>query len=128
MGDVLALGEIAVHDHQRLTLAVGEDAIDESLLGLFAIAGKALVQLQGRQARQQGHAVMTLLAMVVHVITQGLDLGPGKLVIRDLGFLQSDHIRLIAFDDGRKLMRSCAQAIDIEANYLHDALPKRGWP
>ncbi|MNG02797.1 hypothetical protein D3C84_858410 [compost metagenome] len=62
---------------------------------------------------------MAFLAMEMHVITQGLDLGQRELIVADLGFLQADHVRLVLFDQRRQLMGPGAQAIDVERDDLH---------
>ncbi|MNF01020.1 hypothetical protein D3C80_1999450 [compost metagenome] len=57
--------------------------------------------------------------MVMHVVTQRLDLGERELVVVDLGFLQADDIWLVLIDQCRQLMGAGAQAIDIERDDLH---------
>ncbi|STJ85966.1 Uncharacterised protein [Escherichia coli] len=37
--------------------------------------------------------------------------------------LQANHIRLVLFDDGFKLVRSGAQAVDIKRDKFHSPLP-----
>ncbi|MNM72311.1 hypothetical protein D3C81_840010 [compost metagenome] len=68
---------------------------------------------------------MAFLAVVVDVVAQCLDLFARELVVGDLGFLQTDHIRLMALDDCLELMRSGAQAIDIERNDFHARHPSK---
>jgi hypothetical protein len=41
----------------------------------------------------------------------------------DFGFLQTDHVRLVLFDNCRKLMRAGAQSIDIKGDELHSREP-----
>ena len=111
---VFALWEVTIHDGHRLAVFVCESAPDKPALGVFFIAGKALVQFQGGLARKQGDTVMAFLTMKVHVIAQGFDVGEGELVIMDLGFLQADYVRLMFLDQRCQLMRPSAQAIDVE--------------
>ncbi len=106
MGAAFALGEVAVHDGDRLATGIGEAAPDEALLRLLAIAGKALVYLQRCLAREQGDAVVALLPVIVDVVAERFDLSLGKLLVGHLGFLQTDDVRLMLVDDRRKLMRS----------------------
>ncbi|MCY1434177.1 hypothetical protein D9M71_502290 [compost metagenome] len=114
-----ALGEIAVHDGDRVAIGIGEGAPDEAALGVFFIGGKAFVQAKRLLAREQGDAVVAFLAMVVHVVTQCLHVGQRELIVADLGFLQADHVRLVLFDQRRQLMGPGAQAIDVERDDLH---------
>ncbi len=58
--------------------------------------------------------------MVVHVITQGLDISQRELIVADLGFLQANHVRLVLFDQRRQLVRARAQAVDVERDDLHE--------
>ncbi|MNJ51896.1 hypothetical protein D3C77_472120 [compost metagenome] len=62
---------------------------------------------------------MALLAVVVHVVAQRLDIGEGELLVGDFGLLQTDDVRLVLVDQCRQLMRAGAQTIDIERNQLH---------
>ncbi|MNJ54496.1 hypothetical protein D3C77_499370 [compost metagenome] len=128
MVTAFTLGEIAVHDGDRRAISIGEGAPDKAPLSVFLIAGKAFMQAQRCLAREQGNAVMTFLAMKVHVITQGLDICQWKLLVADLGFLQADNIRLMLFDQRRQLMRPCAQAVDVERDDLHGQNnPDKSW-
>lgn len=106
MGAAFALGEVAVHDGDRLAVCIGETAPDETLLRLLAVAGKALVNFQRRLAREQGDPVVTFLSVIVDVIAEGLDLRLRELLVGHLGFLQADDVRLMLVDDRRKLVRS----------------------
>ncbi|MNN72947.1 hypothetical protein D3C81_1890260 [compost metagenome] len=100
-------------------MGIGESAPDKAPLGVFFIAVKAFVNLQGRLAREQGDAVMAFLPMVMHVVTQRLDLGERELVVVDLGFLQADDVWLVLLDQCRQLMGAGAQAVDVERDDLH---------
>ena len=62
---------------------------------------------------------MPFLAMVVDVITKGLHAFKRELRIVNLGFLQADYRGSVFVDKFLKLMRSRAQAIDIERNEFH---------
>ena len=108
------LREIAIHDGNWLAVSIGKGAPDKTPLSFFVIAGKALVQAQRRLARKQGDAVMALLAVVMHVIAEGSDVGKRELLVGNLGFLQADDIRLVLVDQGGQLMRTGTQAVDIE--------------
>jgi len=55
----------------------------------------------------------------MHVVTQRFDVGQGKLIVADLGFLQADHVRLVLFDQRRQLVRAGSQAVDVETDDLH---------
>ncbi len=88
-------------------------------MGLFIVAVKTLVHDQRRLTRQQGYAVMTFLPMEMHVITQRFDFGLWELIVRDLGFLQADDVRLVFFNQRRQLMRARAQAVDVERHNFH---------
>ena len=103
-----ALWEIAVHDRDRMAIFIGESAPDEAALGVFVIAGKTFVHAQRFLAREQGHAVMAFLTVVVDVIAQGLHFGEGELLVMDFGFLQANHIGLMLFNQRRQLMRAGA--------------------
>ncbi|MNI80156.1 hypothetical protein D3C73_1366630 [compost metagenome] len=114
-----ALREVTIHDGDRRAIGISERAPDETALGVFFVCGKAFEQAQRRLAREQGDAVVAFLAMEMHVITKGLDLGQRKLIVADLGFLQADHVWLMLFDQRRQLMGPGAQAIDVERDDLH---------
>ncbi len=77
--------------------------------------------MQGKQriTRQQSDTVMAFLAVEVHVIAQRFDFRLGKLLVRNLGFLKTDHVRLMFVDQRRQLMRSSAQTIDVERDDFH---------
>lgn len=94
-------------------------AVDEAPLGFLAVVRETLAQLERFLARQQGDTIVTLLAVVVNVISQGADFRFGKLIVADLGFLQADHIRLVLLDQRCELMRARPQAVDVEGNEFH---------
>jgi len=114
-----ALGEVAVHDGDRVAVRVGEGAPDKATLGVLFVTGEAFVHAQGFLARQQRHPVVAFLPMVVHVIAKGLHFGQRELVIVDFGFLQTDHVGLVLFNQRRQLMRAGAQPVDIEGDDFH---------
>src|SRR5207253_1951848 len=116
---VFTLWEIAVHDGHRYAVGIGESAPDKASLSVFFITGKAFMQCDRCQAREQGDAVMALLPVVMHLVTQGLNFGQGELVVMDLGFLQPDHVRLVLLDQRGQLMGPGAQAVDVERDDLH---------
>jgi len=66
------------------------------------------VDLQWCLAREQGDAVVAFLPVIVDVVAERLDLRLGELFVRNLGFLKADDVRLVLFNDRRKLVRSCA--------------------
>jgi hypothetical protein len=50
-----------------------------------------------RMARQDGHAVIGLLARELDQVTGGGDLGGGELVVGELGFLQAEYVDRVFF-------------------------------
>ena len=120
---VLALREVTVHHGDRVALGVAEGAPDEAPLGFLAVAREAAMQFQGRLAGEQGDAVVAFLPVVVDVVAERLDLGLGKLVVGDLGFLQPDHVGLVPLDQRRQLVRPGAQTVDIERDDFHGGRP-----
>ncbi|MCY1287476.1 hypothetical protein D9M70_364710 [compost metagenome] len=82
-----ALREVAVHDGDRIARVVGEGAPDKAPLRVLVVAGKAFVERQRLLAGEQGDAVVTLLAVVVHVVAELANLRFGELVVADLGLL-----------------------------------------
>ncbi|MNZ53116.1 hypothetical protein D3C78_709840 [compost metagenome] len=115
----LALGEITVHHGHRIALGIGEGAVDEAALGVLAVAGEALDQRQRLLAREQGHAIVAFLPVIVDVVAELADFRFRELVVGNLGFLQADHVRLVLFDQRLELVGTRPQAIDIERNDLH---------
>lgn len=95
----------------------------EAPLGFLAVAREAAMQFQGRLAGEQGDAVVAFLPVVVDVVAERLDLGLGKLVVGDLGFLQPDHVGLVPLDQRRQLVRPGAQTVDIERDDFHGGRP-----
>jgi hypothetical protein len=115
----LALGEISIEHDQRLAIGTGQGGADHPALCVLAVIRKALAYPQGFITGQQRNAVMAFLAMIMHVIAQLLHRLEGKLLIIHLGFLQPDHGGRMLIDQLLQLMRSGAQAIDVERNYFH---------
>ena len=120
-----ALGEVAIEHMDRLAVAVGEGAADPAPLGFLVIAGEPLEHFQRLRQGHQRNAVMTFLPVKMHVVTQRLDFGEGELVVGDLGFLQANDVRAMFFDQCRQLVRTCAQAVDIEGNDFHRGTPEK---
>lgn len=87
-----ALGEVAVDDPQGRPGGEVEGGADEALLGLVAVAGEAEPDVAGRLEGEERHAVVGLLAVVDHVIAQGLHGGQGEVGILHLGFLEADDV------------------------------------
>jgi hypothetical protein len=66
---------------------------------------------------------MAFLAVIKHVITVLTDIFQREHVVMDFSFLQADHVRLVLFDNCRKLMWAGAQSIDIKGDELHSREP-----
>ncbi|MNE55910.1 hypothetical protein D3C80_1507800 [compost metagenome] len=66
---------------------------------------------------------MAFLAVIKHVITVLADFFQREHVVMHLGFLQTNYVRLVLFDNGGKLMRTCAQSVDIKGDELHSREP-----
>ena len=54
-----------------------------------------------------------------HVVTHGLHIRDREGFVVHLDLLQADHVRLVLVDKGLQLMKTGAQAIDIERDDLH---------
>jgi hypothetical protein len=57
--------------------------------------------------------------MVDSLVAEPVYVRQGKLIVRDLGFLEADHIRRMPDYNFFQLMRSRAYSIDVKANNFH---------
>ena len=118
MGAAFALGEIRIVDMDVAT-GGGEAGLDEAPLRVLAVVRKSAGARDGRSAEEQRNTVVTLLAMVDGLVAEPVYVLQGKLIVRDLGFLEADHIRRMPDYNLFQLMRSCSYPIDIKANNFH---------
>ncbi|CSF84839.1 Uncharacterised protein [Shigella sonnei] len=62
---------------------------------------------------------MAFLPVIKHVVAELRHLFERKHIVMNFCLLQANHIRLVLFDDGFKLVRSGAQAVDIKRDKFH---------
>ena len=115
----LPLGEVAVHHLDDGAVFPLEAGHDHAALGIFRIGGETLLHLDGSLLAHDGDPVMPLLAVEDHVVAHGLHIRDREGFVVHLDLLQADHVRLVLVDKGLQLMKTGAQAIDIERDDLH---------
>ena len=62
---------------------------------------------------------LAFLPVIKHVVAELRHLFERKHIVMNFCLLQANHIRLVLFDDGFKLVRSGAQAVDIKRDKFH---------
>ena len=112
------LREVTV-DHGNIAQRRGDFSHNNSPLRLFVITRKTATHGNRRLFGQQRHAIMAFLPVIKHVVAELRHLFEWKHIVMNFCLLQANHIRLVLFDDGFKLMRSGAQAVDIKRDKFH---------
>ena len=114
-----ALGKVAVDDlHAQPVKLV--DPHDESTLLVHSAPRQTELDRARWRTRQERHAVVALLTVVVDVrVTERLQRLEWKLIVRYLGFLQRDDVWTVLFGDGFELVEAGANAVGVERNKAH---------
>ncbi len=84
------------------------------------VVGEGFEPSKSVTADLQSHAVMAFLPVIEYVVAVLADVFQWEHVIVNFGFLQTDHVGLVLFDNCRQLMRTRAQSIDIKRDKLHE--------
>ena len=72
-----------------------------------------------RQAAEDRHAVVGLLAADAAGVTEGGEGLGGEEVVADLGFLQAEHLRLLLLQPGEHLLQARAHRVHVPAGDAH---------
>jgi hypothetical protein len=103
----LAVGRIKTH-HAHIANGGTDDA-----LRIIGEVGDAMLHLAGHRAREDGNAVVGLLAAVHRLVTRGLQLGRGEIRILRLGFLQAHRIGLGASQPVEEVGKADLERVDV---------------
>ena len=104
--------ELSVQIAHMIDADVAEARRDDPRL-LVVVAGDVALQLPRLAAREQRDAVVRPLPVARCAVAGGLDLGNGKAVVGELGFLQHDRVDRVRSQPVEQLRQPYRERVDV---------------
>src|SRR5215475_3384676 len=110
----LSIGHINIDHSDRVNSGGNQPALRS-----FIIIGQPTLDIAHRQERENGHAIIGLLAESLDSITELLEFSGGKFLVDTLNFLQTNNIWAIAPHPFEYAEQTCGDRIDIPCSDFH---------
>ena len=117
---LLRIGNVATGRHIEIVQFEPVLELDREMAGVVLAAELECVRPGEGQPREDGHAVIALLAVNGLVDIARLAEGLAREeVVDDLGFLQAEHVRLLLLEQLQDQLLAQADRVDVPGGELH---------